>query len=41
MNYAPATFWYAFPNVKWNVSEGADGAKQKVVLQVEDIMNLE
>ncbi len=38
MNYSPATFWYAFPNAKWNCTPDIDGVKQKVALKVEDVI---
>ncbi len=37
MNYAPATFWYAFPESKWNCLPDEIGVTKKVALKVEDV----
>lgn len=36
MNYAPATFFYAMPNVNHNIDPDPEGVKQKVALKIED-----
>ncbi len=37
MNFAPATFFYGFPDVQWNVQPDPEAAKQKIALKLSDI----